>query len=369
MRISHRSLRDALAAVIPMAALIVVSCGRSNQASNPEQGSAARSTTAKLNGAGSTLAAPLYAAWADAYKASTGVEINYAAIGSGGGISQIESRTVDFGATDDPLMMEDLHAKGLIQFPTATGAVVLAYNLPGFGGDLKLDGPTVADIFLGKVKNWNDPRIARLNPGAQLPNTAITPAYRSDGSGTTFIFTTYLSQVSPAWQSSVGANKTVQWPTGVGGKGNAGVAGYVRQIAGAIGYVEYAYAKANALATATLKNQAGEFVQPTRAGFTAAAENANWDPSNGFNVTLTNQPGTNTWPIVGATWILVPSQPADPQKAKGVLSFFDYDFRNGTAAAENLGYVPLPATAIDQIRQTWSGIKGADGKPVWISQG
>ena len=316
---------------------------------------------------GATFPAPLYAQWADAYRNSTGVEINYAAIGSGGGISQIEARTVDFGASDAPLTSDQLQKSGLIQFPAIIGGVVLAYNLPGFSGEVKLDGPTVADIFLGKIKTWDDARIRELNPGITLPHTAITPVYRSDGSGTTFIFTSYLSKVSPVWQSSIGADKTVQWPAGVGGKGNPGVAGFVKQIAGGIGYVEYAYAKTNSLPTAMLKNQAGQFVRPTSAAFAAAAANANWDPSKGFNVSLTDQPGAASWPIVGASFILIPSQPADPQRAKGVLSFFDYSFRNGAAATEKLDYVLLPAAVMDKIRQTWSNIKGPDGRPVWIS--
>jgi phosphate transport system substrate-binding protein len=286
------------------------------------------------------------------------VEINYAAIGSGGGINQITARTVDFGGSDDPLKIDDLKKKGLIQFPAIIGGVVVAYNLPGFNGEIKLDGPTVADIFLGKVKSWDDPRIHQLNPGTQLPHTAITPVYRSDGSGTSFIFTTYLSRVSPVWQSTIGADKSVTWPTGVGGKGNPGVAGFLKQIAGSIGYVEYSYAQTNSLPMVTLKNKDGQFVRPTSATFAAAAANANWDPAQGFYLSLTNQPGADTWPIVGVSFILIPAKPADPERAKAVLSFFDYSFKNGGAAADKLGYVMLPSKVVDLVRQAWSGIKG-----------
>jgi phosphate transport system substrate-binding protein len=354
-----------LAAVFPMGVLLMTSCGGSRQATEMGQGSASRVGGMRLNGAGATFPAPLYSQWADAYKNSTGVEINYAAIGSGGGIRQIQSRTVDFGASDDPLKIEDLQSNGLIQFPAIIGGVVLAYNLPGFSGELKLDGPTVADIFLGKVKNWDDPRIQQLNPGTHLPHVAITPVYRSDGSGTSFIFTTYLSRVSPVWQSSIGADKTVQWPTGVGGKGNPGVAGFVKQIGGGMGYVEYAYAKTNSLPTVTLKNKDGQFVRPSSGTFAAAAANANWDPSKGFNLSLANQSGADSWPIVGASFILIPAKPADPERAKGVLSFFDYSFKNGGGAADKLDYVMLPPKVLDQIRQAWSGIKGPDGRPLW----
>jgi phosphate transport system substrate-binding protein len=366
MRLTLRSNKTG-AAALAAAALLVVSCGGSRESS--AERSATTSAPAKINGAGATFPAPLYAQWADAYKTAKGVELNYAAIGSGGGIKQIQSRTVDFGASDDPLKIEDLQKSGLIQFPATIGAVVLAYNLPAFTGELKLDGPTVADIYLGKVKNWNDPRIAYLNQGAKLPDVAITPVYRSDSSGTSFIFTTYLSQVNPTWESSIGANKSVQWPTGVGGKGNAGVAGYIKQIAGAMGYVEYSYAKTNSLPTMSLKNQAGHFVQPTSEAFSAAAANANWDTSKGFYITLTNQPGEGSWPIVGASFVLIPSEPPDPAKAKEVLDFFDYSFRNGGDIAGKLDYVPLPSKVVDQVRQSWAAIKGKSGTPVWTSGG
>jgi len=365
MSLRHGSFRNVLAAILPMAVLLVASCGGSKQANEAGQGSASRSTGVKLNGAGATFPAPLYSQWSSAYKNASGVEINYAAIGSGGGIKQIEARTVDFGASDDPLKIDELQKKGLFQFPAIIGGVVLAYNLPGFDGEIRLDGPTVADMFLGKVKQWDDPRIHQLNPRTKLPHDAITPVYRSDASGTSFIFTTYLSGVSPVWQSSIGADKSVQWPAGMGGKGNAGVAGYLKQIGGSIGYVEYSYAKTNSLPTAMLKNQSGQFVRPTSSTFAAAAASANWDSSKGFNLSLTNEPGADSWPIVGVSFILVASQPTDPERTKAVLSFFDYAFKQGGAAADKLDYVPLPSAVTDQIRQAWSNVKGADGKSVW----
>jgi len=295
------------------------------------------------------------------------VEVNYAAIGSGGGIRQIQSRTVDFGATDNPLKTEELEKGGLAQFPAAMGGVVLAVNLPDFSGEIKLDGPTVADIFLGKEKKkWNDSRIAGMNPGAKLPDLAVTPVYRSESSGTSFIFTTYLSEVSPTWKSNIGADMAVQWPAGVGGKGNAGVAGFIKQIPGAIGYVEYSFASSNSLPMVTLKNAAGQFVRPNSESFTAAAANANWDAAKDFYLILTNQPGDGSWPIVGVTFILVARQPQDPARVRQVLDFFDYAFKNGQDAASRLGYVPLPSKVTDKIRQSWAAIKGPDGRPVWM---
>jgi phosphate transport system substrate-binding protein len=344
-----------------VAAALAVSCG-GGPATKSETSAA---SGVKLNGAGATFPAPLYAQWADAYKAAKGVELNYAAIGSGGGIKQIISRTVDFGASDDPMKIEDLQKNGLVQFPATMGGVVLAYNLPGLTGEVKLDGPTVADMFQGKVKKWNDPRIAQMNAGVKLPDTAVTPVYRSDSSGTSFIFTTYLSQVSPSWKSDIGADKSVKWPVGVGGKGNPGVAGYVKQIPGSIGYVEYSYAKSNSLTTATLKNQSGQFVRPSGDSFAAAAANASWDPSQGFYLTLTNQPGDASWPIVGVSFILIPNQPQDAAKAKEVLNFFDYAFKNGGDAASKLDYVQLPSKVTDEIRQSWAAIKGANGQSLW----
>ena len=348
-------------------AVLSISCGSGSapKAEDSKASGTAPGSGIKLNGAGATFPAPLYSEWASSYKAAKGVELNYAAIGSGGGIKQIQSRTVDFGASDDPMNADDLDKNALVQFPAAMGGVVLAFNLPGFSGDIKLDGPTLADMFLGKEKKWNDSKIAAMNPGVKLPALAVTPVYRSESSGTSFIFTTYLSDVSPTWKSTIGADKAVKWPAGIGGKGNAGVAGYIKQVQGAIGYVEYSYAKSNSLPTITLKNMAGQFVRPSADAFEAAAKSANWDPSKGFYLTLTNQPGADSWPIVGVTFILIPKQPPDAAKAKEVLNFFDYAFRSGADAANKLDYVPLPSNVIDQIRQSWAAIKGPNGQPVW----
>jgi phosphate transport system substrate-binding protein len=348
-----------------LAAAITVSCGGSSTPANEATKTSAASSGAKLNGAGATFPAPLYSQWANDYKAAKGIELNYAAIGSGGGIKQITSRTVDFGATDDPMKAEELQQNNLIQFPATMGGVVLAYNLPGFTGEIKLDGPTIADMFMGKEKKWNDPKIAAMNPGVKLPNVAVTPVYRSDSSGTSFIFTSYLSGVSPEWKSSIGADKAVKWPTGAGGKGNAGVAGFLKQIEGSIGYVEYSYAKSNSLPVATLKNQAGKLVKPGSDSFAAAAASAKWDPAQGFYISLTNQPGDASWPIVGVSFILVPTQPTNAANAKEVLNFFDYAFKNGGDAANKLDYVPIPPAVVDLVRQSWSAVKGPDGKPVW----
>ena len=344
-----------------MAVLLVVSCGRPQGSG---ENTAQASSEMRLNGAGATFPAPLYSQWASAYRQATNTEINYAAIGSGGGINQIVNRTVDFGATDDPLTKDELQSRGLVQFPAIIGGVVMAYNLPGFSGELKLDGPAIAHMFQGKIKHWDDPRIKEMNPGAHLPHTAVTPVYRSDGSGTSFIFTTYLSKVSPEWKKSPGAGKQIQWPTGVGGKGNPGVAGFVKQIPGGIGYVEYSYASTNNLPMATLKNKEGNFVKPANSAFAAAAKNADWDPSTGFNLSLTEQPGAESWPIVGVSFILVPAQPTDPSRAKAVLGFFDHSFKTGSEAADRLGYVALPENVTEKVREVWSGIKGADGKPI-----
>jgi phosphate transport system substrate-binding protein len=366
MSFSRGGFRNVLAATVLTAALLGGFCEGSKQAGVTSQGSAVRSSTVMLTGVGATFPASLYAKWAEAYKSAADVEVNYVTISTGGGIKQIQDRTVDFGALDDPLTIKDLQEKGLFQFPVVIGGVVLAYNLPGFSGELKLDGPTVADIFLGKVKNWDDPSIRRLNPKAQLPHTAIIPVHRSDISGTSFIFTTYLSKVSPVWKSTMPAANSIQWPTGVGRKGNPGVTEFLQRISGAIGYVEYSYAKTNSiLMTATLKNKSGQFVRPTSATFAAAAANANWDPSKGFNPSLTNQPGTNSWPIVGVSFILISSQPTDPKRTRAVLSFFDYVFKNGGAIADEFGYVALPQAVTDKVRQAWSEIKGPNGKSVW----
>ena len=325
---------------------------------------------ADISGAGATFPYPIYAKWAEAYKAKTGIGLNYQSIGSGGGIKQIKSKTVDFGASDMPLATKDLDEAGLVQFPMVMGGEAAVVNLNGINaGDLKLTGPVLADIYLKKITKWSDPAIAQLNPGVKLPDAAITVVHRSDGSGTTFIFTHYLSQVSPDWKAKVGENTSVEWPTGVGAKGNEGVANYVKQIDGGIGYVEYAYALQNKLAWTQLQNAAGKFVKPEAAAFMAAAANADWAKAPGFNLLLTNQPGDASWPITGATFILMYKVQDKPEVAAEVLKFFDWAYRNGGKMAESLDYIPMPANVIQLAEQSWQkDIKSADGKPVFTAQ-
>ncbi len=325
---------------------------------------------AEIAGAGATFPFPIYAKWAEAYKAKTGVSMNYQSIGSGGGIKQIESKTVDFGASDMPLQPAELEKHGLTQFPAIMGGEVLAINLPGLrAGEMTLDGPTVADIYLGKITKWNDPAIAKLNPGVKLPSTAIAVVYRSDGSGTTFIFTDYLSKASSEWKDKVGENTSVEWPAGIGGKGNEGVAALVSRTMGAIGYVEYAYAVQNKLVYTKLINKDGSALLPSSQTFQAAAANADWAKAPGFYLLLTDQPGKESWPISGASFILMYKQQAKPQVAKSVLDFFAWSFANGQKMAEELVYVPMPATVVKVIEASWSAnIKDAAGKPVWQAQ-
>jgi phosphate transport system substrate-binding protein len=323
-----------------------------------------------ITGAGSTFAAPIYAKWAEAYAAKGGGHLNYQSIGSGGGIKQIKAGTVQFGGTDKPLKVEELNTAGLVQFPTVMGGVVPVMNLPGVRpGQVKLNGALLASIFLGEISKWTDPRIARLNPGVKLPNLPITVVHRSDGSGTTFLYSSYLSMVSPAWASKVGANDSVQWPTGLGGKGNEGVAAFVRQTMGSIGYVEYAYAKQNRLTYALMQNRQGAFVAPTAAAFAAAAAHADWSKAPGYYLLLLNQPGPTSWPITGATFALVHKTQSNAADGRAVLSFFDWAFKNGDGIAGQLDYVPMPAAVKAQIRRTWAtSVKGADGKPVYVSK-
>ncbi len=320
-----------------------------------------------LSGAGATFPAPIYAAWAQAYQKDNGTMLNYQAIGSGGGIKQIEAGTVDFGASDKPLKPEDLQKNGLYQFPAVMGGIVPVINLDGVqSGQLKLTGPVLADIFLGKIKTWNDPALVKLNPGVTLPALPITVVHRSDGSGTTFLFTTYLSSQSPEWQSTAGASDTVEWPVGLGGKGNDGVAAFVKQTAGSIGYVEYAYAKKNGGAYALLQNKSGQYPAPDAAAFSAAAAGADWAHAPGNYLLLIDQPGAEAWPISGATFILLPTQPHDASKAAAVLKFYDWAYQNGDAAAANLDYVPMPASVKSMVRKQWAGVTSG-GKPVYIS--
>ncbi|HKU87211.1 MAG TPA: phosphate ABC transporter substrate-binding protein PstS [Casimicrobiaceae bacterium] len=328
---------------------------------------AASAHAADITGAGATFPYPIYAKWAEAYKAKTGQGMNYQSIGSGGGIAQIKAKTVDFGASDMPLKLEDLQSAGLMQFPAIIGGVVPIMNLDGVApGALKLTGPVLADIYLGKIRKWNDRPIADLNAGIKLPDQPIAVVRRSDGSGTTFVWTDYLSKVSPEWKAKVGSSTAVSWPEGVGGKGNEGVAAYVQRIKGAIGYVEYAYAKRNNITYASVQNKAGQFVQPDDATFQAAAANADWNLGNGFHQILTDQPGNGAWPITSASFILMHVKQDKPQNAAEVLKFFDWAFHNGQKLAAELDYVPLPDSVTRLIADAWGRqIKDAAGKPVW----
>ena len=327
---------------------------------------AVNAQAADISGAGATFPYPVYSKWADAYQKETGNRLNYQSIGSGGGIQQITARTVTFGATDMPLSAADLDKNGLAQFPTVIGGDVPIVNLEGIAsGQLVLDGPTLANIYLGKIKNWNDAAIAKLNPNVKLPSQAIAVVERSDGSGTTFIWTDYLSKVSPEWKKDVGAATAVQWPVGIGAKGNEGVAATVGQTKGSIGYTEYAYALQNKLTTVNMINAEGKAVAPSAAAFAASAAKADWASTPGFNLILTNQPGAETWPISGATFILIPKQPTDPAAAAEALKFFDWAYRNGNQMAADLAYVPLPASVIALIRKSWGSVVGKDGKPVF----
>jgi len=319
-----------------------------------------------ITGAGATFPFPVYSKWAEAYRKETGSGLNYQSIGSGGGIKQIQAKTVDFGATDAPLKGEQLAKDGLVQFPTVMGGVVPVVNIAGVEpGKLKLTGDVLADIYAGKIAKWTDPRIAKLNDGLKLPDTNITPVYRSDASGTTNIFTTYLSQVSEPWKKEYGAATTISWPVGQGGKGNEGVTATVKQVPNSIGYVESAYAKQNKLAYALLQNKAGKFPQPDDKAFQAAAASADWKVAPGFGISLTNQPGDEAWPITAATFILVHKDPADPTKAADVLKFFDWAYKNGDKLASDLDYVPLPDNVVGLIHEEWKTVKGKDGKPVY----
>ncbi len=324
-------------------------------------------SAADISGAGATFPYPIYAKWADAYKQKTGTAMNYQSIGSGGGIKQITSKTVDFGASDMPLKGEQLEKDGLAQWPMVMGGVVPVINLQGIQpGQLKLDGETVGEIYLGNITKWNDPKIAQLNPGVSLPDKAIAPVYRSDGSGTTFLFTDYLSKVDPQFKQKVGSGTSVQFPSGIGAKGNEGVAAMAGRTDGAIGYVEYAYALQNKLNYAQMKNRDGKFVAPEIKSFQAAAAGADWNSAPGFGVVLTNQPGAESWPITGATFILMHKQQQDPQKAKQVLDFFDWAYRNGDKMAQELHYVPMPGPVTGSVEQMWKKeIVGSDGKPIW----
>jgi phosphate transport system substrate-binding protein len=316
-----------------------------------------------VTGAGASFPAPLYSRWAADYNKATGSRINYQSVGSGAGIRQIRGKTVDFGASDAPLKDDELAKDGLMQFPTAIGGVVPVVNIAGLQArQLKLTGSLLADIYLGKVAKWNDPAIAALNPGVKLPDAPIAVVRRADGSGTTFIFTNYLSKVSPEWQTKVGEGTAVNWPTGAGGKGNEGVSAFVQRLPNSIGYVEYAYAKQNKMTYALLQNASGAFVAPEDVAFKAAAANADWSKS--FYQILTNQPGKDSWPITGATFIMMHAKQDKPAQAAAALRFFDWAFKNGDKVADELDYVPMPDAVKSTIRQQWAKIVDTSGSPV-----
>ena len=317
-----------------------------------------------MTGAGASFPAPIYAKWADAYNKATGARVNYQSIGSGGGIKQIKSKTVDFGASDMPLTDADLAADGMIQFPTVIGGVVPVVNIAGIQpGQIKIDGQVLGDIYLGKITKWNDAALAALNPGVPLPDAAISVVRRADGSGTTFLFTNYLSKVNAEWKAKVGEGTAVNWPVGAGGKGNEGVSAFVQRLPNSIGYVEYAYAKQNKMSYMSLRNQAGTYVVPTDTAFKAAAAGADWTKS--FYQVLTEQPGKDSWPITGATFILMHKVQDKPANAANTLKFFDWAFVNGDKMADDLDYVPLPASVKDLIRSQWAGnLKDASGKAI-----
>ncbi len=319
-----------------------------------------------ISGAGATFPYPIYAKWADAYKKLTNVGMNYQSIGSGGGIKQIKAKTVTFGASDMPLKPDDLKSAGLLQFPMIIGGVVPVVNIVGVKpGQLHLDGAIIASIYLGEITQWDDPKIKALNPKLTLPNTAIAPVYRSDGSGTNFLFSDYLSKVSPNFQSKIGANASVQWPTGIGAKGNEGVANMTKQTDGAMGYVEYAYAKQNNMAFVTLTNKEGKTITPSTESFQAAAANADWATADSYYLILTNQAGAKSWPITGASFILLYKQPEDPVPVGEALKFFAWAYKDGATMAAALDYVPLPAALVTQVKKTWGSEITANGHPIW----
>ncbi|MFQ5479403.1 MAG: phosphate ABC transporter substrate-binding protein PstS [Candidatus Binatia bacterium] len=330
-------------------------------------GGAPAQADSAINGAGATFPYPIYGKWAYSYNEQTGVRLNYQSIGSGGGIKQIKAKTVDFGASDAPLKAEELEQFGLIQFPMIMGGVVPVVHVEGVeAGQLRLTAAELANIYLGEIAKWNDARIAATNPGLRLPDKAITVVHRADGSGTTWIFTNYLSKVSPEWKQKIGNAKTVAWPAGVGGKGNEGVAAFVQKLDGSIGYVEYAYAIQSDMAYALLENHDGNFVAPTSENFQAAAAGADWSHAEGYYLVLTDQPGTSSWPITGASFILLHKQQADAAQAKRVLQFFDWCYRNGAEAARSLDYVPMPKGVAEMVRATWAEVlRDHSGNPIW----
>jgi phosphate transport system substrate-binding protein len=328
---------------------------------------ASAATATDITGAGATFPFPIYAKWAEDYQKATGSKMNYQSIGSGAGIRQIQAKTVDFGASDMPLKKEQLDKDGMIQFPAIIGGVVPVVNLEGVTpGQMRFTGPVLADIYLGKIKMWNDPAIVALNPGVKLPADPITVVRRSDGSGTTFLWVDYLAKVSPEWKTKVGVGTAVSWPEGVGGKGNEGVSAYVQRIKGSIGYVEYAYAKKNKMSHGAVRNRDGNFVQPDDKTFQAAAAGADWAKAPGMEIVLTDQPGKDSYPITGASFIMMHKTQANADKGLAVMKFFDWAFSNGDKAALELEYVPMPDSVVALIRNVWkSEIKGPNGQVIW----
>ena len=353
--------------------VFVVACGEGKPPQASKKGTPQAAATAAedkkvmtLNGAGATFPYPIYAKWAHAYHKVEGTKLNYQSIGSGGGIAQIKAATVDFGASDAPMKTEDLEAAGLIQFPMVMGGVVPVVNLEGVEpGQLKLTRALVADIFLGKVKKWNDAAVKAANPEVTLPDQGVAVVHRADGSGTTWIFTNYLDKISAEWKEKVGTGKAVEWPTGMGGKGNEGVAAYVQRIPGAIGYVEFAYALQNEMSHVKLENQTGQFVDPTIESFQAAAANADWKNAPGFYLVLTDQPGEQSWPITGASFILVYKEQKNMASAKEMLAFFDWCYQHGAKMAEELHYVPMPPAVAKLVHAQWKASLKSGGQPVW----
>ena len=319
----------------------------------------------QITGAGATFPNPIYQKWGEAAQKANGIQLNYQSVGSGAGLTQARNRTVDFGASDAPMAAAQLEEHKLLQFPTVMGSLVAIVNIPGVADNqLKMTGELLADIYLGKITKWNDPKLVEMNRGVTLPNLAIAPVYRADGSGTTFVWVSYLSAVSPEWKDKVGVGTSVKWPTGTGARGNEGVAGTVRNTRGAVGYVENAYAIQNKLVSTQIRNKAGNFVSPSHDSFIAAAENADWSVPN-FAANLVDQPGAKSWPIVSPTFILLPKDPKDATRSANVMKFFDWAFTNGTKLAEELEYIPLPKSVQDAVRAAWkTQVKGPDGKPV-----
>ena len=361
MTLANRPLR--LATLAFALSFGLAACGgdgslpSADTAATPATGTAAPGdqVAAEITGAGATFIYPLLSKWSDEYHKATGNKINYQSIGSGGGIAQIKAATVDFGSTDKPLSSEELAAAGLGQFPSAIGGVVPVVNVEGVAaGQLKLTGPLLADIFLGKVETWNDPAIAAANPGVALPDAKINVVHRSDGSGTTYNFVNYLSKVSPEWQQKVGEGTAVEWPGGIGGKGNEGVAAYVKQIKGSIGYVELAYATQNGMSHAAMQNAAGNFVQPEASSFQAAAATADWKNAKDFSLVITNAPGADAWPITATNFILMYKQPKDAARSQATREFFKWALENGQQQAQALDYVPLPPELVQQVEAYWA---------------